>query len=41
MPVDPLLFDVATRELAQNMRITCRFVFVSYELQLSLIPAEL
>ena len=38
MPLGPLIFDIATRELAQNVRIT---FFASYRLVLPLTPAEL
>ena len=40
MPLEPVIFNIATRELAQNVRITFLFDFASYILQLLLTSAE-
>ena len=41
MPLQPLIFHIAIRELPQNVRITFFVDFASYRLQLPLTPAEL
>ena len=40
MPLEPLIFNIATRELAQNVRVTFFFDCASYILQLLLTSAE-